>query len=657
MSKYLKILEKYLPIKSFGLDHALLLCSLVIIWSAIIYYLYALNAIGIILTLVLTGVSFWATKRFFINTDQDEAKLIPQAKTAILSHALIIIFLSSVFLAGKYLLAGVSDRALISPWQTVNPRFFWAYGLSAVSLCLTLARPPVSRRLKLFLVSIFYFLSFSVAAIIYKIGYGFDPFIHQAALEIISVQGYILPKTPYYLGEYGLITILHRVFGLGIHAINIFLVPALAAIFLPAAIFNFSNKRLGNTPAIFLSILFLLTLTFSPFIATTPQNLSYLFLVLAVLSAAASDNYKRVAVLSLASAAIHPLAGLPALALTAALTLNNYKDGIKPVVRKCIAALIWLFTAIAIPLALFLSSGSNLKNVGGFKVLLVSFLNIFGHPNSSGQESLVLNFIYLIAYNYHFLIIIIIVLSIYLSARKLKANSSLLAIRPILISLSSALLVAYFLSSQIIFNNIIYYEQSGFAERLQVAIIIFLLPLIIISLNDLIGQILKRKTITIIIWLAFGTSFLCAALYISYPRIDQYYNSRGYSTSANDLAAVSSIENEAREPYIVLANQQVSAGALATFGFNHYYQTKAGELYFYPIPTGSPLYAYYLDMVYKSPNKSRINEAMDLTGVNAGYLVINKYWYQSGRIINEAKLEADKWWTINNEVFVFKYER
>jgi hypothetical protein len=49
--------------------------------------------------------------------------------------------------------------------------------------------------------------------------------------------------------------------------------------------------------------------------------------------------------------------------------------------------------------------------------------------------------------------------------------------------------------------------------------------------------------------------------------------------------------------------------------------------------------------------------ALELFGTNTGYLVINKYWYQSGRVINEAKLTADRWWTINNEVYIFKYQR
>ena len=49
---------------------------------------------------------------------------------------------------------------------------------------------------------------------------------------------------------------------------------------------------------------------------------------------------------------------------------------------------------------------------------------------------------------------------------------------------------------------------------------------------------------------------------------------------------------------------------------------------------------------------------MDLTGVDVGYFVLNKYWWAFKKILDEAKLSADSWQAIDNgEVVVFKYER
>jgi len=657
--KHMEKSIKSLKISATWLDYILLLGSLIIIWGAIIYYFYALNTLGVILTLVMTFFSFFWTRNIFLkergeNRDGDEA--IKKSKKLI-DLALIFGYLILLAAAFYRFYSAISDRALISPWQVINHDFFWIYALSSLVLSILLTRTKIKDGLKIILISAHYFLSFSAAAIVYKIGYGFDPFIHQATMEIIVAKGLILPKTPYYLGEYSLIIILSKISGLTIQILNRFLVPLLAALFLPSALFSFLKRYSKSTAAIFLTILFLLVLGFSPSIATTPQNLSYLFLILAVLSAASQDNLGRVLILSLASAAIHPLAGLPAIALSALVALNQYGDRLKMSIKKIIKAIIWLFAALSIPLALFISSGANFPNSSRGKLFLASITNLFGTPSSAGREDIVSNFIYLIANNFHLIIILLIIAALWRVNRSKNISEHSRTANRKFILISSALLFAYLLSGQITFDNVINYEQSGFANRIPVAIMIFLLPAISLTLKGLISRVLEEKLAIRLIWLAFGLSVLSTSLYISYPRFDKYFNSRGYSTSANDIAAVESINMEARAPYIALANQQVSAAALRSFGFNHYYQTSAGELYFYPIPTGSPLYQYYLDMVYKNPGRSSMLNALDLAGVNTGYLVINKYWYQSGRIINEAKLAADKWWTINNEVYIFKYQR
>jgi hypothetical protein len=147
-----------------------------------------------------------------------------------------------------------------------------------------------------------------------------------------------------------------------------------------------------------------------------------------------------------------------------------------------------------------------------------------------------------------------------------------------------------------------------------------------------------------------------AALYLTYPRYDNYFNSRGYSVSSADIASVDWINRDATGDFIVLANQQVSAAALSQFGFKKYYG--ANQLFYYPIPTSSPLYNYYLDMVYKKPSRETMFQAMDLAGVNQGYFVLNKYWWAFKKILDEAKLSADSFMDFNNgEDFMFKYER
>ena len=667
MLKRLGTLKNSANWSTFWLDYCLLFSSLVIIWGALVYYLYALNRLGIIITIALTLLSFFPIKRLFFrkndkiettaSADEKQKGLINYLKFNKITLVLALAYLTAVSLAFYRFFQARSDRALISPWSVINYDFFWLYILSALILGFLLVRAPIKNGLKLALISLYYFLSLSAAVIIYKIGYGFDPFIHQATMELIAAKGLVLPKTPYYLGEYSLIIIISKVSGLAIQFLNKFLVPFLTAVLLPAALFDFLKKQTKAPQEIFLTIIALLIFGVSPFIATTPQNLSYLFLLLAVLAAAASNNFWRVLIFSLAAAAIHPLAGLPAIALAALTAFKKYQTVLGLKMKRLIMTAIWLFSALAIPAALFLSSGADFKNIGSGPLFFSSCRNIIGTPNSAGREDFLINLVYLIANNYHLLIIILIIAALWIIRRTKNIASDFREKNNGLIFISTALLVAYFLSGQIVFDNVINYEQAGYANRLLTAIVIFLIPSIAVAIKNLIGRIAEQQLIVRILWIIFGLSLLSASLYISYPRFDKYFNSRGYSTSANDLAAVKEIAAEAEAPYIALANQQVSAAALRSFGFNHYYQTAAGELYFYPIPTGSPLYQYYLEMVYKNPGRESMSKALDLAGVDIGYLIINKYWYQSGRIINEAKLAADKWWTVNDQVFIFKYKR
>ena len=113
-------------------------------------------------------------------------------------------------------------------------------------------------------------------------------------------------------------------------------------------------------------------------------------------------------------------------------------------------------------------------------------------------------------------------------------------------------------------------------------------------------------------------------------------------------------------PYIVLADQAVSAAALRELGFKQYFRSNdksiAEQIFFYPIPTGGALYQYYLKMVYESPSRQIAEEAAKLAGVDKVYLVINDYWFDSASLIAKAKQTADSWRSINNgKNYVFAY--
>jgi len=649
----LKIREKLNKISLNLPEYLLFALSFIIIYGAIIYFLYALNWLAVILTILLTISSFFVLRKYLFKKSDitiNNANIKEKNKISPSNYWPCLIYIFLYAITFYLILLDRSNRALISPWQVVNSSFFILYALSSLILVLIIFKNKISSTSKLVILSAHYFLSFSVAAIIYKIGYGFDPFIHQATMELIDKKGLVTPKPFYYLGEYGLIIVLHKLSGLSIYLLNKFLVPALAAIFLPLASYRLASRN-SSKPGRFLTPLFLLALTFSPFIATTPQNLSYLFLILAVTFGLTKTNPLWSLILSLATLAIHPLTGIPTLAWWLSLNLIDKADKIKKNTYRFLKYFLFAASALILPLALFIGGGSNLKTLQwNFSFILDPLKNMFNPLTSAGAESWLLNFVYFFYYNYALWLILIISASLiwfYQKKQKPKFKS--------LIFINLAILIAFIISSQIVFTDLINYEQTNFAGRLLILITIFCLPFISASLQNLIDLILSQEKLVKIVWLTFGIALITISLYVSYPRFDKYFNSRGYSTSQNDILAVRLINQEAKAPYIALANQQVSVAALKELGFDHYYNTPAGPLYFYPIPTGGQLYSYYLDMVYKNPSRETMAQARALTGVKESYLIVNKYWFESAKVINEAKLRADSWQTVNNEVYIFKY--
>jgi len=642
-------------------DYLLLGLSLTACLGALVYYFYALNWLGIIITLLLSTGVFWTGWRFWLKKiPGEESKKFPLLNSrTVLWAGLYLLFFSAAIII---LLQSRSDQALISPWEVVSRKFFFVYLAASASLLIAVQQKKIAPLWKLLLISAHYFLSFGVAVLVYKIGYGFDPFIHQATMELITKTGAVEPKPPYYLGQYSLIIIIHKLSGLSIYFLNKFLVLGLAAIYLPITIYRFllSQSRHGATSNKFLTIIFLLSLTFAPFIATTPQNLSYLFLILVVFLGLSQAPPSFVLILSLAAFSIHPLSGLPAIFFTAWLFLKKYQGHLKLAVRQAATGLIFLANSLAVPAALFFSRPDSTEKIAiSWTSFLTPLKGLIQNWSSAGREDWLLNLVYLLDKNLSLWLGLAILgglIYFYRYKRNFSPEKQALFSGLVLINLS--LLIAYLLSSQIVFNDLIHYEQASYASRLLIIIVIFSLPLISLALNYLIKKIKGQTLVSRLIWFGLGLAFLMISLYVSYPRFDRYFNSHGYSTSQADCRAVKAVAETASQPYIALANQQVSAAALKEQGFDHYYQTDQGLVYFYPIPTGGPLYQYYLDMAYKKPSRETMNEALDLAGVDEGYLIINRYWYQSGRIINAAKLTADSWQMIDNgAIYIFKYQR
>ncbi|BFD25216.2 MAG: hypothetical protein JST_000545 [Candidatus Parcubacteria bacterium] len=621
----------------------LAILSLIMIFGSLIYFFYKLNGFGVALTLILSAGTFYFIRPYLKINPWPVLSREPEGKIDYLS---LLIFILATATAWAFLIKGRSGAALISPWQTVSPGLFLAYALATFALLTLLLRAKANNRNR-WLLCAHYALSFSVAATVYKIGYGFDPFIHQASMEMIIHQGFILPKTPIYLGEYSLITIISRFTGLSVYLLNKFLVPVTAALLLPGAIKTLGDSR-GRTVAALLSGLLILIFPFSFLTVSTPQNFAYLFLILALIYSLSGQRFLSL-LLALATFAIHPIAGLPILSFWAFRELNYRRPLLSTRTYKRRRLITFLGSLLSLPLAFAIINNQSLLKL---RLSLNGLKSLDFWPAYSGNlASFYLNFPYLFTF---LLWPSFIALAIYGAYRwrnfENEKSDTWLTI--------GALAGAWMMTASLSFDFLIDYEQADYLNRLVLMIALFASPWVLAALGDLVSRTREKSTPAKIAFTLAGALIITSSFYLSYPRQDQFVNSRGYSVSEADLEAVRLINDDAAgADYVVLANQQTSVAALKESGFGHYFNTPSGPVFFYPIPTGGPLYQYYLAWVNDGPQTAIIEGVKDLTQAEKIYLVINRYWYRSDRLIGETSLKAlDSWVTGDKEVYIFRLQ-
>lgn len=626
-------------------DNFRLLITLISAWSCIgagFYYFWNLGWVAVSLTAVLSLLTTFIFSKSF----NWHIQKIIFSKSEEKNYATVAAFFVSAGFSLWLLFTNASTEAITSPWQVVSPWFFLFFALSIIFSFKLAQNNSTWRKFSTHLI---YFIAFGVLAIVYKINYGFDPFIHQASEKFIAEVGPVLPKTFYYLGQYSLVVSWHKLFFLPIGLLDKWLLPLLASLFLPAAVESALIKAFGDKQTVNLLILALLILPFSFFTYTTPQGLGFLFALISVLFAFGSETKddKAISVLTaLAALACHPLAGLPALffALTFIVKSSKFKY------REPIYGLFLAANATVLPAIFYFTH----LETNDWPTMLDKLINAISTlPNSllPNQENIFLNLIYLLDYNKLIIYILLILggLIFLIFKRKTAQIENYL----ICLSHSLAITLSFILMKTLDFSYLIDYEQNNYADRVLIIAGLVALPIAFITIYELIkktqtmSSLWKKSLLLLLIIL------ISANIYLSYPRKDNYLNSRGFAVSQSDIAAAKWINNDAQtKDYVVLSNQQLSAAALSQFGFAKYYPH---NIFYYPLPTGSELYKTYLKMNEK-PTVETAGEAQTLTGAKLVYFAVNKYWWDANRIIAEADLSASSRHDIGRDLVIFTYD-
>ncbi|TAK03559.1 hypothetical protein EPO34_00130 [Patescibacteria group bacterium] len=585
--------------------------------------------------------------------------------------------ISLFFLA--LLFRSFADAATTDPirslWLVVSPSaFLCAFVAFALLAALLVSGRSRALAIPLACAALFVFLSASV--LVFPIGSGFDPFIHRATVSHVVEQGSISPKPLYYVGQYALELFLVHGFSLPIDLVDFWLLPALASLLLIPAAYGAAAHLLRDRPRATAALTLVFLLPLSSFITTTPQGLANLWTLLFALFAvptlmglepafaeASADRRPRMAALTVgavATAAIHPIAGLPALVFLALGLAHSLSFTSHKTVGRVAFWLIALAGSIVLPAAFVVNairsgtgSGFDLSSITPSLLLSSLHLGLFFQ---NGFRPL-LDFAELWAHN-GFLVLLLVAL---LGAWKLRRDTTP---KPYLV-MAGVLGVNYLLlSTAVDFSFLIDYERQNYAARLVPLIAFFLTPCALAGAGIILGRVRVSPVLVRAFTVLLTAALMTAALYVTYPRHDAFVVGHGINVSQGDVNAVYEIERRANgRPYLVLANQSVSAAAIRSLGFTHYY----GNQFYYPIPTGSDLYQAFLAM-NDTPTKETALSAFDIVNdicvsgcmrelPTSVFFAVNRYWWQSDRIVEQAKATADDWFSVDDgTVTVFRYD-
>lgn len=543
-------------------------------------------------------------------------------------------------------------ESIRTPWPLLTTKTLLAVALVWLTLCLSTILTR-SRWLPLIHSVLAIGPTLSIPTLLYRVGYGFDGFLHIASEKVLLTSGTLTPKPFYYIGQYVFTTWLSRIADIPIASVDRWLVPVIATFLLPLTIIlgNPIDEKNEHT-----SLLVLGLTPLASFIASTPQALAYVLGLSALLLCRGVLNktvhWLAPAILVIWSMATHPLAGLPIGCIVLAVLTYHFFYATPGRIFSYGSVLLG---GVIVPLLFFIIGSrqgtninwsiSSLWSTAPWLEQLRAFWPFIGNHFVlwPAWASLTLQSLPLVLFT--------------LALWAININRKTKHPQPLHLYLLGA--GVFWISATILktsgdFAFLIDYERGNYAERLQTLALLCLIPAALVGLNDLWNRLRRAPKILLCTFMCFFAAFSTALAYNSLPRHDALVTGRGWSTSIYDIDAVKRIDQDAHgEAYTVLANQSVSAAAVSILGFKRY----AEEIFFYPIPTGGPLYQLFLDLTYKDVNRDVIREVGKLGQSKLVYVVIDSYWWQADQLNEELETIADQHWNIGeNKVNIYKFQ-
>jgi hypothetical protein len=591
--------------KNFSAVFQILFGSLILFGAVIAiywinFYLLTLNSIlfagsiiGIAASLEL--IDFTGNKEKLTRTGRSLFKTLSEPWKKLRPKPLIAAYMGLIALEFYQLIKHASDSVIDSPWNLLSDKFFIIFFIASLILVITIL---FNRKNTAALIAAHAFLMASVSFFIYKIGYGYDPFIHLATEKLILSTGTLEPKPYFYIGYYSLVIFLSQLLTVSIDSINKLIVPAGFALYAPGAIyFGLKYGWRIKTRNAQLTALAFLTLPLNYFISSTPQGLTNLIALLVVFLSFVARKEKNIAFLNvflgMIAMMIHPFFGAP-LTLFAIYSLMPH-IAVPVKIKLALKLALATVAAVIFPVMFF----ANAKMTGLAVNFVLPSTEQLKSINLLAQKThwqFVSDFIYLYGFNYKTIFVAVAVCGLIFALftkrfRKFK-DTALFA----LLFIINFLITRFFLNLDFLGAN----DKLQFSGRIFELAVYFMAPLFLYAIYRFIRNVWTIENNFPL--KSFASITLCiglgAGLYFSYPIFDLYKNSKEYNVTASDISAVQFIQSHASGGYIVLANQMVGAAAIKEFGFAKYY----GDEFYYSMPNAGQkkLYALYEKMVFEN---------------------------------------------------------
>lgn len=469
-----------------------------------------------------------------------------------------------------------TDLPLVSPWDVLPWWIFLLFGLATLFQIVAVRLLP--RWLQLVCVGLHAFTAWGTALIVYQLGFGFDPFLHQAAEQHLAAHHSISLATPLYLGQYLIVWGLHALSRVSVIRIDQLLVPVASVLLIPL---------LQRTQRFLPIALFLLPISWFSF--TIPFHTAFLCFVTALcLSKTLDRPWKRwvLIALGLLSLSIHPLMGIPCCLFVASSLARGTKWH----------RLSSLILSAGIPLGLLAGFGAYVTLQGAALELPTvgqigtSFVALFGTAYRFSAETPGVSLLYGFLSLWPFALCLI-GLHVNLKAQTIWQIERRMTAIGIFVS---AILLACFVR----LPGIIAHEQFEFPLRLLQLVPFFFLPDIAQLIESHFSTPATRQQQLTQIAAAIAISLIVVTQWFaSYPQNNAIVHAYAPSVSRFEYSALDWIERErSQQTFIVLSHQLLAGAALQTRGFEQTVTTCHGMHLRYAIPTGDALYQDFLNL-------------------------------------------------------------